>query len=127
MNTKTLLQWVNPILFLFHQRRNDDPCRKITWGTEEQQTWGIEEEETWGMKEEDTSEMEEGRRTNLGLGWKKKKLLSTSLTSSTPLSFLILHLVLSRINFPFSRDFKHDQRENCSKELKLKKDYHIRR
>jgi len=43
---KTLLQWVNPKLFLLHQGGNDKPHRKITSKTEEQQTWRMKEEET---------------------------------------------------------------------------------
>jgi len=93
---------------------------------EEQQTWGMEEEETWGIDEKVTSEVEEEKtwrkEEEQTLEWRKKKLLFTSLTTSTPVSLLALYPLLSRINLPFFIALKHDQRGNCAKKkIKIQK------
>jgi len=47
-NTKILLQWVNPKLFLLHQKGNDEHSSTISSEMEEQQTWRMTEEENYG-------------------------------------------------------------------------------
>ena len=124
-NTTYLLQWVNSILFLLHQRGNDEPRRKITSKMEEQQTWGIEEEKTledgWRRHFGDggRKNLGEGRRTNLG--WRKNKLLSTSLTTSTPLSPCSSPTVVTNQPSFLSLALKHPTWNCAKKKFKLKK------
>jgi len=48
MNKKNLLQWVNPKLFLLHQKGNDEPSPKVSSKTDEREICRMKEEENYG-------------------------------------------------------------------------------